>query len=141
MGIDKALTLAHEKGLDLIEVSPKATPPVCKIMDYGKYLYQIRKAEQKQKKGMKKTEIKGIRLSLRTDVGDLNTKIKKAKEFLADGNVVKVQLMFKGREIIHNELGYAKMNIFKEALKDCARVDMYPKMQGHMMHMMLSPLK
>lgn len=141
MGIDKALALAHEKGLDLIEVSPKATPPVCKIMDYGKYLYQIRKAEQKQRKGMKKTEIKGIRLSLRTDIGDLNIKIKKAKEFLANGNNVKVQLMFKGREIIHHELGVAKINMFKDALKDCAKVDQEPRTQGHMMNMMLSPLK
>jgi len=141
MGLDKALALAHEKNLDLIEVSPKANPPVCKIMDYGKYLYQLKKAEQKQKKGMKKTEIKGIRLSLRTDVGDLNIKINKAKQFLADGNIVKVQLMFKGREIIHSELGLAKIITFRDALKEVAKIDLEPKMQGHMMNMMLSPLK
>src|SRR3989339_798785 len=140
MGLDKALALAHEKNLDLIEVSPKANPPVCKIMDYGKYLYQLKKAEQKQKKGMKKTEIKGIRLSLRTDVGDLNIKINKAKQFLADGNIVKVQLMFKGREIIHSELGLAKIITFRDALKEVAKIDLEPKMQGHMMNMMLSPL-
>ncbi len=139
MGLPKALAMAQERGLDLIEVSPKATPPVCKVMDYGKYLYQLKKAEQKQKKGSKKTEVKGVRLSMRTDVGDMNIKIKKAREFLGDGNGIKVQLMFKGREIVHRELGFEKIKVFRDALLDIGKVDLEPKMQGRMITMMISP--
>ncbi|KKT19212.1 MAG: Translation initiation factor IF-3 [Candidatus Peregrinibacteria bacterium GW2011_GWA2_43_8] len=139
MGLSKALTIAQEKGMDLIEVSPKANPPVCKVMDYGKYIYQLKKAEQKQKKGSKKAEVKGIRLSMRTDVGDMNVKIKKAREFLGEGNSLKVQLMFKGREIVHRELGFEKIRVFRDALLDIGKVDLEPKMQGYMITMMVSP--
>ncbi len=141
MGTDKALLLAQEKELDLVEVAPKAKPPVCKIMDYGKYQYHQKKAEQKHRKMQKKTEIKGIRLTFRTDVGDMNVKIKKAQQFLADGNSVKVQLFFKGREIVHQDLGLAKLEEFKQALVEDAKVDMEPKRQGYTMIMILSPNK
>jgi len=141
MGLSKALALAQERGMDLIEVSPKANPPVCKVMDYGKYLYQLKKAEQKQKKASKKGEVKGIRLSMRTDIGDMNIKIKKAREFLADGNSLKVQLMFKGREIVHKELGFEKIRAFRDAIVDIGKVDLEPKMQGYMITMMISPSK
>ncbi len=141
MGTDKALSLAKEKDLDLVEVAPKASPPVCKIMDYGKYQYHQKKAEQKHRRMQKKNEMKGIRLTFRTDVGDMNVKIKKAKQFLGAGNSVKVQLFFKGREIVHQDLGRAKMEEFKQALEEEAKVDMAPKRQGYTMIMILSPNK
>ena len=141
MGIEKALAIAEEKGLDLVEVAPKANPPVCKIMDYGKYQYQQKKAEKKQRKMQKKSEMKGIRLTLRTDVGDMEIKLKKAKAFLKAGHSVKVQLMFKGREIVHKDLGLAKLEKFKESLAEVAKVDQEPKKQGYTMVMILSPLK
>jgi len=141
MGTDKARGLAEEQGLDLVEVSPKATPPVCKIMDYGKFQYQQKKVDQKQKKAQKKREMKGIRLTLRTDVGDMEVKLKRAKQFLDAGNSLKIQLMFKGREIVHKDLGLAKMIQFRDGLLDIAKVDQEPKSQGHTMNMILSPLK
>lgn len=133
--------MAEEKGLDLVEVAPKASPPVCKIMDYGKYQYQRKKADQKQRKAQKKNEIKGIRLTLRTDVGDLEVKLKKAKQFLAAGHSLKIQLMFKGREIVHKDLGLAKLEKFKEDLAEVAKVDQEPKRQGYTMIMILSPIR
>ncbi len=141
MGTDKARALAEEKGLDLVEVAPKAQPPVCKIMDYGKYQYQQKKADQKQRKAQKKREMKGVRLTLRTDVGDMEVKLKRARKFLEAGNSLKVQLMFKGREIVHRDLGLAKMEEFKEKLSDIAKVDQEPKKQGYTMNMILSPIR
>lgn len=141
MGTEKALKLAQEKDLDLAEVAPKASPPVCKIMDYGKYQYHQKKAEQKHKKMQKKSEIKGVRLSLRTGPGDMQIKANKAKEFLKAGCGLKVQLIFKGREMQHKDLGYAKMEEFREMLKEEAKLDQPAKGQGYTLVMILSPMK
>lgn len=141
MAIEKALALAEEKGLDLVEVAPKANPPVCKVIDYGKYLYHQKKIDQKHRKMQKKSEMKGIRLSMRTDQGDMDIKVKRAKKFLAEGNSLKVQLIFKGREMQHKDLGFEKMNQLKEMLADVAKVDQEPKSQGYQMIMILNPLK
>ena len=141
MGIEKAQALAKENGFDLVEVSPNATPPVCRLMDYGKYLYRQNKQDQKHKAKQKKHEVKGIRLSVRTDQHDLEVKIKRARRFLEEGNSLKVALIFKGREVTHYDLAVEKMNKIKEDLKDVAKVDQEPKKQGYNLFMILSPLK
>src|SRR6056300_544576 len=105
MGTDKARSLAKAAGLDLVEVSPNTNPPVCKIMDYGKHLYKKKKADQAHKKAQKQTEVKGVRITLRISDHDLKTKIRQAEKFLAQKNLVKISLMFKGRELAHVGLG------------------------------------
>ena len=139
--LDEALQLATEHGLDLVEVAPKAVPPVCKLMDYGKYLYRQNKIEQKHKKMQKQGEMKGIRLSYSIDTHDLETKIRQAEGFLKSRNSVKVTLMFKGREASHADIGRDKMKKFIEALKEIAQVEESPKKQGNTMFMVLVPLK
>lgn len=141
MGTQKALLLAKEQGLDLVEVSPTVFPPVCRIMDYGKYLYRQRKVEQKHKASQKGGEMKGIRLSIRTDKHDIDVKVNKCREFLKDGHSLKFTLIFRGREATHMELGYEKMNYAKEQLKDVAKLDQDAKRQGNSLLMILSPLK
>ncbi len=141
MGTSKALALAKEMGLDLVEVSPTVFPPVCRIMDFGKHLYRQRKVEQKHKAHQKGGEMKGIRLSIRTDKHDIDVKLNKCKEFLKDANSLKFSLIFRGREVTHIELGYEKMNYVKEQLKDFAKLDQDAKRQGNSLVMILSPLK
>ncbi len=137
--IEEAIRLAEERGLDLVEVAPKANPPVCKILDYGKYLYRLNKQEQKQKRMQKQGEIKGIRITFRIDQHDLETKINRAREFLENRNSVKVTLVFRGREAAHAELAKEKMGQFTENLKDIAQIEEAPKMQGSQMIMILNP--
>ncbi len=140
LGIEKAMALAKERGFDLVEVSPQARPPVCRLIDFGKFIYRQKKLEQKHKAQQKKSEVKGLRISLRTDKHDVEVKVKKAREFLKDGNSIKVALIFKGREITHFDLALLKMTEIKEALKDVAKVDQEPKKQGYNLFMILSPL-
>ena len=139
--LEEALALALEQGLDLVEVAPKAVPPVCKLMDYGKYLYRQNKIEQKHKKMQKQGEMKGIRLSYSIGQHDLETKIRQAEGFLKARNSVKVTLMFKGREASHSDIGRDKMKFFMEALKEVSQVEDAPKKQGNSMFMVLVPLK
>lgn len=138
-GIEEARRLALEAGLDLIEVAPNVHPPVCKIMDFGKYLYKQKKLEQKQRAKHRKHEMKGVRLSLRTGAHDIETKVKKAREFLHDGHSLKVTLILKGREVAHADLGFEKMHLVQDALKDFSKVDQAPKRQGYNLFMVLSP--
>ncbi len=133
--------MAQESELDLVEVAPLAKPPVCKILDYGKYLYRLRKQEQKQKKAQKKTEMKNIRLSLRIEGHDLEVKANQAKRFIEERNSVKVSMMFKGREAAHEALGVEKLNQFVEMLKDVAQLESPPKKQGNAIHLVLIPSK
>jgi translation initiation factor IF-3 len=139
--IQDAKAMAEREELDLVEVAPNANPPVCKIMDYGKHLYKIKKQLQKQRSSMSKHEVKGIRLSLRTDTHDIEVKVKRARKFLAQGHSLKVALIFKGRELSHFDLALAKMEVIKKALEDVAKVDQQPKKQGYNLFMILSPLK
>lgn len=139
--MEEALQLASKRGLDLVEVAPKAAPPVCKLMDYGKYLYRQNKIEQKHKKMQKQGEMKGIRLSYSIDKHDLETKIRQAEGFLKSRNSVKVTLMFKGREASHADMGREKMKMFIDALKDIAQVEEAPRKLGNSMFMVLVPLK
>ena len=141
MGLSKALAMADEVGQDLVEVSPATHPPVCKIMDYGKHLYKQKKQDQSQKKAQKQTEVKVIRIGIRTEEHDLNTKIKRAEQFLKARNLVKISLIFKGREAAHPELGFDKLEMIKVALEELADVDTPPKRQGNNLMMIFAPKK
>jgi len=112
----KALELAREKGLDLVEVSPTAKPPVCKILDFGKFLYQLEKEEKKSKKAQKKIEIKGIRIKIGTQEHDFNLKVNQAKKFLKEGHKVKIDLLLRGREKTHQELAKKNLQKFIQSL-------------------------
>lgn len=141
MGLSKAMQMAQERELDLVEVAPKANPPVCKIMDYGKYLYHQDKVDKKQKKSQKKTEVKGVRIGFRTGVHDLEVREKQARKFLGERNLVKVTLLFKGREVVYADMAKEKMLKFYDSLKDAADLEQSPKKQGHTLHMILTPKK
>lgn len=141
MNTQEALKRAEEKELDLVEVAPLSEPPVCKIMDYGNYLYSLKKKDRKQKKRAKKTETKTIRLSIRTEQHDLDVKAKKARKFLEDRNLVKVVVIFRGREISHQDLARAKMKQFYELIEDICKIEQEPKKQGFQMTMILNPNK
>jgi len=141
VAFDKALEMARELEMDLAEVAPNANPPVCKILDYGKYQYHQKKVDTKHKKMQKKAEIKGVRLGFKTGDHDIEVKAKQAKGFLEDGNSVKVTLIFRGRESMYKDLGVDKLRKFYESLKDVANVDMAPKSQGNMLIMILTPNK
>lgn len=136
----QALGMAQEKEMDLVEVSPLTSPPVCKIMDFGQYLYKQKKIEKKQKQSQKKKELKTIRLSARIDKHDLETKAGAAKKFLEAGNPVKVTLMFRGRELQHAEIGMEKMNDFVALLQDVSKLDKAPQKQGNQVHVILLPV-
>ncbi len=127
--------------MDLVEVSPLSSPPVCKIMDYGTYLYSQKKKDRKQKKASKQTETKTIRMSIRTEIHDLTIKAKKAKKFLEDRNTVKVVVIFRGREMAHGDLAEDKLHEFFTLLEDISTIEQEPKRQGYQMTMILNPLK
>jgi len=138
---EEALRRAQEKELDLVEVSPLSDPPVCKIMDFGNYLYSLKKKEKKAKKVVKKTETKTVRLSIRTEKHDLEVKAKRAKKFLEGRNLVKVVLIFRGREISHQDLAREKLHQFYELLEEICKIEQEPKRQGFQMTMILNPNK
>lgn len=139
MPISKALEAAYAKNLDLVNISPNAAPPVCKIMDYGKYRFEQSKREKEARKNQKTVELKEIRLGLRIDVHDFETKARHAQRFLEDGNKVKVSIRFKGREFGHQEIGIDTMNRFAEYCKDFCVVEKAAKMEGRNMLMFLAP--
>ena len=137
----KALQLAREEGLDLVEVSPNANPPVCRIMDYGKYKYQQQKKMYEAKKKQKTIEVKTIKVRPRTDEHDMQVRIKQARRFLEKGNKVKAVVMFRGREQAHLEIGEAQLMKIYEAVKDIAEIERKPKKEGRDMIMVLAPKK
>ena len=139
MAIEKAIELAKSKELDLVEVAPMARPPVCKVMDFGKFLYRQRKLDQKHKKGQKQTEVKVIRLSVRTDTHDLEVKANKIKEFIEKRHLVKVSLVMRGRELSHVDLGFDKIKFFAELLKESVTIQEGPKKQGNTIFLLLAP--
>lgn len=132
--------MARERDLDLVEVAPNAVPPVCKFMDYGKYLYRQQKAERKHNARQKQSEVKGIRIGFRTGIHDIEVKAKQTRKFLADRDVVKVTMLFRGRENTHKDLGMEKMKIFYDMVKDVCKLDERPKSQGNTLFMILSPV-
>lgn len=133
-----ALKLAGEKNLDLVKISPAANPPVCRIMDYGKYRFEQAKREKEAKKNQHIVELKEIRLSLNIDVHDFNTKVNHASKFLKAGNKVKVSIRFRGRELGHPEIGFATMKRFAEACLEFCNVEKPAKMEGRHMLMFLT---
>jgi translation initiation factor IF-3 len=134
----QALSIARERDLDLVEVSPMAMPPVCRLMDYGRFKYEQAKRENEARKNQKTTDLKEIRLSPRTDDHDLNVKIRKAEEFLGDGDKVKVSVRLRGRENAHPELGRQLLDKIVEALKHAAVVERPPIMEARIISMILS---
>jgi translation initiation factor IF-3 len=137
--IGDALRLAQDAGLDLVEISPTAKPPVCKIIDYNKYLYQENKKKKAQKAKSAKVEVKEIRLGPQTEEHDFNFKLNHAVKFLKDGNKVKVDVFFKGRSIMYKEQGELMLLKFANALEEIGKVERLPKLEGKRMIMILSP--
>ena len=139
MSARDALKLAEEAGLDLVKIAPNAKPPVCKIVDYGKYRYEQLRKEKEAKKKQKVIEIKEIRLSPNIDTNDLNTKMNAANKFLTKGDKVKVTLRFRGREMAHMANSKHILDDFAENLADIANVEKAPKVEGRSMTMFLAP--
>ena len=135
-----ALKMAIDKDLDLVKVAPQAKPPVCKILDYGKYRFEMQKKEKEAKKNQKVVEIKEIRLSLNIDTNDFNTKVNQAAKFLQQGHKLKVSIRFRGREMAHTSLGLDVHKRFAEALEGKAVIDKQPKLEGRSMMMFMSPV-
>ena len=136
----EAIHIAAEEGLDLIEISPNANPPVCKIIDMGKYKYDLQKKANKAKKKQKILELKEIKLRPGTEIHDYNFKIKNAQKFLTKGDKVKFTIRFKGRELMHSNLGNNLMNRIQEDIKLVGKVEMSPKFDGKQMIMVIQPL-
>lgn len=139
MSSAQAMSMAEEAGLDLVKISPKAVPPVCKIMDYGKFRFEQAKRDKEAKKNQHVVEIKEVRMSPGIDVGDFNTKLRSAQKFLGEGNRVKVTVRFRGREMAHTEIG---LNLLKDFAAQCAAIanmDKPPKLEGRHMSMFLVP--
>jgi translation initiation factor IF-3 len=138
--VQKALQIAQEHSLDLVEVSPTSVPPVCRILDYGKYKYDQTKKERKSRAGQKVSLLKEVRIRPRVQSHDLETKIKTARRLLAEGDKVKITVIFRGREISHPELGVKALQQVAEGLKDVAGIDGNPVLEGRFIHVVLSPL-
>ena len=141
MSSREALAIAEEAGLDLVKISPNATPPVCKIMNYGKYVFELSKKAKEAKKNQKVTEIKEIWLSMTIDIGDLQVKAKQTQKFLSSGNKVKVSIRMRGRQMAHQEIGVDVMKRFFEMVKDFGTIEKQPLTEGRNIWMMLAPIK
>ena len=139
--IEEARSIASEASLDLVEISPNAEPPVCRIMDYGKFRFEESKKLQTAKKKQKQTQVKEIKFRPGTDIGDYNIKLRKLVSFLGDGDRTKVTLRFRGREMAHQELGLELLQRVKADLSEYGTVEQEPKMEGRLMVMVLAPKK
>ena len=139
MSVDEALRIATERELDLVKIAPGSNPPVCKIMDYGKFRFEQAKKEKEAKKNQRVIEIKEIRMSPGIDTNDFNTKLKNAQKFLNDGDRVKVSVRFRGREMAHTEIGAVLLKDFASQCLEIANMDKAPKLEGRNMSMFLSP--
>ena len=139
MSVDEALRIATEHELDLVKIAPGSNPPVCKIMDYGKFRFEQAKKEKEAKKNQRVIEIKEIRMSPGIDTNDFNTKLKNAQKFLNDGDRVKVSVRFRGREMAHTEIGADLLKDFAAQCTEIANMDKAPKLEGRNMSMFLSP--
>ena len=137
--IEVAMQMADEAGLDLVEVSPNSKPPVCKLLDYGKYKYQAQKKASEARKKQKTVEVKEIKMRPNIDSHDYDVKMRSVQRFFEAGDKVKVTLRFRGREMAHQELGMALLNRVKDEVEDVAKVELYPKMEGRQMIMVLAP--
>ena len=141
MDRDSAIDLAGESGLDLVEVSPNAEPPVCRIMDFGKYLFEQKKKTQSNKGKQRHTQIKEVKFRPGTEVGDYNVKMRNLIRFLEQGDKTKVTLRFRGREMAHQELGMQLLKRVESDLEEYGTVEQFPKMEGRQLVMVLAPKK
>jgi translation initiation factor IF-3 len=140
VSISEALSIAQEVGLDLIEISPQVTPPVCKVLDYGKYKYELQKKKNEAKKNQKVVNIKELKLRPMIETHDYEVKLKQAKKFLSQGDKVKFTMRYKGREMSANDMGKDILNKLVEDLEGLCKVDAAPKMEGKQMFMIVSPV-
>jgi len=138
MSLAAAMKLAEEKDLDLVKIAPQSKPPVCKIMDYGKYRFELIKREKEARKNQKVIEIKEVRLSATIDQHDLEVKAKAAQRFIADGDKIKVAIRFRGRQASHSEIGMDVMKAFYEMIKDICIIEKHPRLEGRNMTMFLT---
>ncbi len=141
MSTSAALSMAYEKDLDLVLIAPNAQPPVCRIMDYGKYRFERDKKEKEAKKKQTVVEVKEIQLSCNIDTHDFETKVKHAHRFIGDGNKVRVVVKFRGREMSHLDIGRDLLARFEEAVSDAGTVEKRPSLEGRFMSMIISPIK
>ena len=139
VSLEVALETAQKETLDLVEISPDAEPPVCKVMDYGKHVFDIKKKVALQKKKQKQTQVKEMKFRPGTDQGDYDIKLRNLVRFLENGDKAKVTLRFRGREMAHQELGMEMMKRVEADLTELAQVEQYPKMEGRQMTMVLAP--
>jgi translation initiation factor IF-3 len=137
----QALAVAEEAGLDLVEIAPTANPPVCKVMDYGKYRYQEQKKAQEARAKQKQIQVKEIKIRPGTDENDYQIKLRNLRRFLIDGDKAKVTLRFRGREMAHQELGMRQLERIQHDLADIGMVEQMPKLEGRQMVMVIAPLK
>ncbi|MDF1871290.1 translation initiation factor IF-3 [Vannielia sp.] len=138
---ERAMELAEQVGLDLVEISPNATPPVCKIMDFGKFKYETQKKEAEARKKQKIIEVKEVKFRPNTDVHDYDVKMRNVFKFLGNGDKVKITLRFRGREMAHQDVGRELLQRVAEDIKDVGKVESMPKMEGRQMVMMINPLQ
>jgi translation initiation factor IF-3 len=141
VGRDDALRMAMDLGLDLVEIVPNADPPVCRIMDFGKFKFEQQKKANAARKKQKVVEIKELKFRPTTDEGDYVIKVRNLRRFIAEGDKVKVNIRFKGREMAHTELGVAMAKRLQEDLKDEVTIESYPRLEGRQMIMMVAPKK
>lgn len=141
MSSDEALGLAYDKGYDLVMIAPQAQPPVCRIMDYGKYRFERDKKEKEAKKKQQVIEFKEIQLSCRIDTHDFETKVRHAQRFLESGNKVRVVMRFKGREMSHMAIGQEIMKKFEDSCSEFGTIDKPPVLDGRLLSMVVSPVK
>jgi translation initiation factor IF-3 len=141
VGLDEAKKLADEAGHDLVEISPNADPPVCRIMDYGKYRYQDSKKRAAARKKQKQMQVKEVKFRPGTDSGDYGVKLRNLRRFLEDGDKAKVTMRFRGREMAHQELGLELLQQVEQDLQEYGTVEQHPKLEGRQMVMVISPKK
>ena len=139
--LEKALEMAQLQNLDLVEIAPHANPPVCKIMDYGKFQYEQKKKEKDARKRQSASQLKEVRFRPGTDRHDFDFKVKHAREFLTEGHKVRAYVQFRGRDIIYKERGMAMIQRFIEAVKDISTLDQEPRMEGRRMTAIITPIK
>jgi translation initiation factor IF-3 len=142
VSLNEAMTTASEADLDLVEISPNAAPPVCKIMNYGKFLFEKSKAQKEQKKKQKQIQVKEVKFRPGTDEGDYQVKLRNLRRFLEGGDKAKVTIRFRGREMAHQEIGIELLNRIKSDLEDIATCESFPnRVEGRQMIMVLAPVK
>lgn len=141
VSIDAALRAAEDAELDLVEIAPQAQPPVCRIMDYGKYVFELNKKKQAAKKNQKQIQIKEIKFRPGTDEGDYQVKLRSLVRFLNEGDRVKITLRYRGRELAHQEIGRNLLKRIEEDLVELGAVEQFPKMEGRQMVMLIAPKK